>query len=222
MKCYFKNLLSREVLRRVARNFKLSKIKPKVTLKVKIWGVGRPKKVSRFAIILLAIFFLSGYYPSFSIPPINTSKISAASNEQAQEIIASSFVQPVILPHSGYLSSKFSRFHPGVDIATTLGTPVHPITQGIIDEIGLNFWGYGNHVLVSHPNGFKSLYGHMGKVFAKKGQEVTTDSILGEVGMTGFSSGPHTHLEITHEGKYIDPLLILPEISMIQSLPPKQ
>lgn len=119
-------------------------------------------------------------------------------------------------------------FHPGVDIATTLGTPVHPITQGTVEETVASFWGYGNHVIVSHPNSFKSLYGHMGRIFAEKGQEVTAQTSLGEVGMTGFSSGPHTHLEITHNGKYIDPLLILPEISTIpkseyltkQSLPP--
>lgn len=55
----------------------------------------------------------------------------------------------------------------------------------------------------------------MDRVYAKKGQEVTTESTIGEVGMTGFSSGPHTHLEIIHDGKNINPLLILPEISDI-------
>lgn len=213
------NLLPRKVLRRVARNFKLSKIKPKVSLNLRIWGFGWPKRIS---FILLVTFFLSGYYPSFSIPPIKHAEVSAEPNEQSQEITASSFPQPVILPHPGYLSTKFSRFHPGVDIANTLGTPISPITQGIVEEVVISFWGYGNHVVVSHTNSFKSLYGHLGKIFAKKGQEVTTDDILGEVGMTGFSSGPHTHLEITHEGKYIDPQLLLPEISTIQSPPPKQ
>lgn len=166
--------------------------------------------------------FLSGYYPTFAIPPVKFSKVSAETNLQSQEIIASSFSQPVILPHPGYLSNKFSHFHPGVDIATTLGMPVHPVTAGVVEEVKIGFWGYGNHLTVSHTNGFKSLYSHLGKIFAKGGQEVTTDTILGEVGMTGFSSGPHTHLEITHNGEYIDPLLILPEISTKQSLPPKQ
>lgn len=165
--------------------------------------------------------FLSGYYPTFSIPPVNLSLASAENNEQSQEIIASFFPQPVILPHPGYLSTKFSRWHPGVDIATSLGMPVHPITEGLVEEVNFNLWGYGNHVIISHTNSFKSLYGHLGRVFAKIGQEVTTQTSLGEVGMTGFSSGPHTHLEITHDGEYIDPLLILPEISTIQSLPPK-
>lgn len=212
-----KNLLSRKVLRRVALNFKLSKIRPKVSL-----GVRWPNNIfPRIALTLVLSVFLSGYYPTFAIPPVKSSRVLAEEslNEQKAEIIASSFPQPVILPHQGYLSTKFSRWHPGVDIATTLGTPVHPITQGIVEEVVLSFWGYGNHVLVSHPNGFKSLYGHTGKVFVKTGEEVTTQSVLGEVGITGFSSGPHTHLEITYNGKYIDPLLILPTT---QFLPPKQ
>ena len=50
------------------------------------------------------------------------------------------------------------------------------------------------------------------KIYVKAGQKITSDSILGEVGITGATSGPHTHLEITHEGKYIDPLTILPQI----------
>lgn len=161
----------------------------------------------------------------WAFPPIKSSEVLAEDqNQQSQkeEIIASSFPQPVALPHPGYLSTRFSRWHPGVDIAIGLGTPVHPITQGIIEEVNLNLWGYGNHVTITHANGFKSLYGHLGKVFGKIGQEVTAQTILGEVGMTGFSSGPHTHLEITHDGKYIDPLTILPEISTKQSLLPKQ
>ncbi len=216
LKNYLKNLLSKKVLRRVALSFKLSKIKSRVSFKFKkIWRFGWPKRI---VFILLITFFLSGYYPSFSIPPVKHSQIFAQSSQQ-QEIIASSFPQPVILPHPGYLSTKFSHWHPGIDIATTLGTPVHPITQGTVEETIVSFWGYGNHVIVSHTNGFKSLYGHLGRVFAKKGQEVTTQISIGEVGISGFSSGPHTHLEITHNGKYIDPLLILPTI---ESPPPKQ
>lgn len=148
----------------------------------------------------------------FNFPPVKQAQVLAANNEQRQEIIASSFPQPVTLPHPGYLSTRFSRWHPGVDIATGLGMPVHPITTGVVEEVNFGFWGYGNHVIISHAGGFKSLYGHMGKIYVKKGQEVTSSSTLGEVGLSGQTSGPHTHLEITHQGDYIDPLTILPEI----------
>lgn len=182
------------------------------------------KYFAKFTFLGLALLFFSGYYPVWDFPPVKPSlAIAAQENQQMQkeEIIAASFPQPVVLPHDGYLSSRFSRFHPGVDIATSLGTAVKPITAGKILSVNMGFWGYGNHVIVSHTNNFKSLYGHMGKVFVKADQEVTTDTSLGEVGMTGFSSGPHTHLEITYNESYIDPLLILPEITK-QSHPPLQ
>jgi murein DD-endopeptidase MepM/ murein hydrolase activator NlpD len=67
-------------------------------------------------------------------------------------------------------------------------------------------------VEVDHGNGYKSVYGHMGKIYVNKGQEVTTDELLGEVGMTGHTTGPHTHLELAYNGQKIDPRPLLPEL----------
>ncbi|MBI2020394.1 M23 family metallopeptidase [Candidatus Daviesbacteria bacterium] len=158
------------------------------------------------------LIFLSGYYPTFTFPPLKSSQVRANTQEEKGEVVALSFPKPLVLPHPGYLSAKFYRWHPGVDIATGLGMPIHPITEGIIEDTGFGFWGYGNNVLISHANGFKSFYAHMGKIYVKKGQTVRSEDTLGEVGMTGHTSGPHTHLEITHNGNYIDPTTILPEI----------
>lgn len=91
--------------------------------------------------------------------------------------------------------------------------PIHPIIDGIIEEIGKDFFGLGNYVVVAHEKDFKSRYAHMGKIYVKKDQKVTTDNILGEVGLSGYTTGPHTHLEVTQNGNYIDPQKILPEIS---------
>lgn len=161
---------------------------------------------------LILLFFL-GYYPTFQLtfPPIAQKQV-LAQEEQKYEIVSATFPQPIILPHLGYLSTRYSTYHPGVDIATGLGMPIHAINPGVIDEVNFGFFGYGNHIIISHPNGFRSLYAHMGRVYVQKGQSIDTSNILGEVGMTGFTSGPHTHLEITHNGKYIDPLTILPEL----------
>lgn len=206
LKKHNKNLLSRKVFKRVALTFKLSKIKPKVPL-------SKVAVLSRLSIISILLIFLSGYYPVFAFPPVKKAITLAKGNEQKQEIIASSFLHPLVLPHPGYLSTKFSRWHPGIDIAAGVGMPIHSITPGVVEEVNFGFWGYGNHVVVSHANNFKSHYAHMGKVYVKIGQEVTSDNTLGEVGMTGATSGPHTHLEITFNGTYIDPQTILPEIS---------
>lgn len=136
----------------------------------------------------------------------------ASYQEQQGEIIARSFSRAPVLPHPGYLSSRFSTWHPGIDIATGLGMPIHPITEGEITVVGRDFFGLGNFVEVSHENGFKSKYAHMGKIYVKVGQKVTSENTLGEVGLTGNTSGPHTHLEITRDGSYIDPQPLLPEI----------
>lgn len=201
LKRYFKNLLSREVFERVALNLKLSKIK-----------LGFPKKVVWLFIILFIFFSFLGYYPSLSIPPIKHSKVLAQVLEQKGEVVSTSFSKPLNLPHPGYLSTRFSAWHPGVDIATGLGMPVHPITDGEVTEVGRNFFGLGNYVEVLHQNGFKSKYAHMGKLYVKLGQIITSDNTLGEVGLTGRTSGPHTHLEITHDGSYINPQTVLPPI----------
>lgn len=144
-------------------------------------------------------------------PTIKVTKVKA-SDHQKQEIISLSFPKPVVLPHPGYLSTRFSNWHPGVDIASGLGMHVHAITSGIVEEVKYGLWGYGNHIIISHAFGFKSLYGHLGKMFVKIGQKVSSENILAEVGMSGATSGPHTHLEIQKDGNYIDPLTILPEI----------
>lgn len=163
-------------------------------------------------LVIFISFTFSGYYPSITFPPIKQSTVSAQVLEQKGEVIPSSFSKPLILPHPGYLSTRFSNFHPGVDIAAGLGMPVHPIIDGVIIEVGHDFFGLGNYVVVDHENGFKSKYAHLGKIYVKTGDKVSSENTLGEVGLTGHTSGPHTHLEITLNGNYIDPQKLLPEI----------
>lgn len=196
-----KNLLPRRVFERAAQNLKLSKIK-----------LGFPKRVVWLIIISYLLLNFLGYYPSFSIPPVKRSFVYAQMQEQKGEIISSSFSKPPVLPHPGFLSTRFSLYHPGIDIASGLGMPIHPITSGEVFEVGRDIFGLGNYVVVAHENSFKSKYAHMGKVYAKKGQQVTSENILGEVGLTGRTSGPHTHLEVTRNDNPINPQTILPDI----------
>ena len=155
---------------------------------------------------------MAGHYPTFAIPPLKQSLVKATTQEQTGEIVAESFSKPLILPHPGYLSTRFSTWHPGIDIAAGLGMPIHPILDGEISEVGRDFFGLGNFVVITHENGFKSKYAHMGKVYVRVGQNIAQENILGEVGLTGRTSGPHTHLEITHHGEFVDPQKLLPEI----------
>ena len=173
------------------------------------------KRVRYLVAIFLITLSLLGYYPNFGFPPIKKSAVLAQVKEQSAQIIASSFDKPLILPHPGYISTRFSNWHPGIDIATGLGMPIHPIIDGVVIKTGFDIFGLGNYVVISHQNGFNSKYAHMGKVYVKKGDELTTENLLGEVGMTGRTSGPHTHLEITHNGEFVNPELLLPPLSNI-------
>lgn len=206
---WYKNLLPKIYSEREALLQKKSKIK-----------LGFRFRFLKLAIVSLCLFSLLGYYPNFGIPPVKRSFVQAV--EQKGEVIAKSFSKPLVLPHPGYLSTKFSSWHPGIDLATGLGMPIHPITEGEISEVGRDFWGLGNFVVVSHQNNFKSKYAHMGRIYVKVGDKVASENTLGEVGLTGRTSGPHTHLEITYEDRFIDPQTLLPEIPSMPSIPVKE
>lgn len=202
-----KNLLPRIFSGKDALKQKLSKIK--------LGFLNRFTKLTIFSLILLT---LAGYQPTFGMPPVKRSNVKAQYQEQKGEIIANSFSKPLILPHPGYLSTRFSSYHPGIDIAAGLGMPIHPILDGEIIEAGRDLFGLGNYVVISHEKDLQSKYAHMGRIFVKKGDKVTSENTLGEVGLSGRTSGPHTHLEITHNGKYIDPLTLLPELPNMPAL----
>jgi murein DD-endopeptidase MepM/ murein hydrolase activator NlpD len=197
------SLLPKKHEDREALNLRVSNIKPRFFQRFFL-------DLRRLKYILVAILIM-GYYPTISLP--STTPNLAVAAEQSVKISAESLPEPFVLPHPGYLSTRFSYYHPGIDIATGLGMPIHPIAKGTVTDVQFGFWGLGHFVVVTHDAGFQSTYGHMGRIFVQKGATVTTSNTLGEVGLTGHTSGPHTHLEIQKNGKYIDPQTILPAIA---------
>lgn len=168
---------------------------------------------------VLILLYLMAYQPILAIPPVQKSLVLADFSQQ-QAINSSALTEGFALPHPGYLTTKFSSWHPGIDLAVGLGMPVHPIASGKVTEVNLGFLGLGHFVVIEHAQGFTSTNGHLGRVFVKTGDNVNKSSIIGEVGLTGHTSGPHTHLEITKDGKNIDPLTVLPKIDDWQPTPP--
>ncbi len=163
---------------------------------------------AKFALVALLVTFLLDYQPAFTFPPITQPTVQA----EAPTIEANTLPFTFQLPHPGYLSTPFSSYHPGVDIATGLGMPIKPVAEGTVVSAGYSFWGLGLNVVIDHGSGYKSLYAHLGKTYVKPDQKVTAQTTLGEVGLTGHTSGPHTHLEITKDSQYVDPKLLLPEM----------
>lgn len=116
------------------------------------------------------------------------------------------FIPPTISSNGEYkapirvplkqISTYFSSWHPGMDLVTDSGVPIHSVADGYVTSAGWSLWGYGNVVYVEHANGVQTLYAHMSKINVTTGQTVTADTVLGFVGTTGHSSGPHLHFEI--------------------------
>lgn len=109
------------------------------------------------------------------------------------------------------LTQTFSVFHPAVDLAASLGTPIKPIAAGQVVVMSSNNFGLGNYLVIKHGADLYSVYAHLNEFLVQKGDEVTKDTIIGTVGNTGFSTGPHLHLEIISDNQKINPLTVLPD-----------
>jgi len=129
---------------------------------------------------------------------------------------------PSIMPTVGFLTSKFSliRYHPilhenrpheGIDITAAYGTRIIAPASGRVIKVG---WenGYGNMVVLDHGYGLETRYAHMSRWAVQVGQMVKRGDVLGYVGSTGLSTGPHLHYEVLRDGRAVDPLrFILPD-----------
>lgn len=99
------------------------------------------------------------------------------------------------------------RAHLGVDYAAPTGTPVRVVGDGVVDFAGVQN-GYGNVVVIKHAGDRATVYAHLSRIDVNRGQSVAQGSILGAVGTTGWSTGPHLHFEFKVKGTQVDPLEI--------------
>ncbi len=98
----------------------------------------------------------------------------------------------------------YRKMHTGVDFAAPTGTPIMAAGNGTVEYAGRN-GGYGNYIRIRHTDGYKTAYAHLSKFATRKGRYVKQDQIIGYVGSTGRSTGPHLHYEVHHHGKKINP-----------------
>lgn len=101
---------------------------------------------------------------------------------------------------------KTRRFHAGLDFTAPVGTPIYATADGVVKEAGYNTGGYGNNVVINHGFGFETLYAHMYKIKARVGQKVKRGEVIGYIGNTGKSTGPHLHYEVHKKGQPVDPI----------------
>lgn len=101
---------------------------------------------------------------------------------------------------------KDRRLHPGLDFTAPIGTPIYATADGRVRDAGYNTGGYGNRVVVNHGYGYETLYGHMVRIKARVGEMVKRGEVIGYVGTSGKSTGPHCHYEVHHYGIQVDPI----------------
>lgn len=101
---------------------------------------------------------------------------------------------------------KTKEFHPGMDFSAPQGTEIYATGDGVIERADARAQGYGNHVVINHGYGYKTLYGHMLKFAVRRGQRVKRGQLIGYVGSTGLSTGPHVHYEVIKGDKKINPI----------------
>ena len=101
---------------------------------------------------------------------------------------------------------KTVKYHYGLDFAAPQGTPIYATADGTVTTSGNTGNGYGNHVKINHGFGYETLYGHMVRIKSGSGQSVKRGEVIGWVGSTGKSTGPHLHYEVHKNGKPLDPI----------------
>nr|WP_297861240.1 peptidoglycan DD-metalloendopeptidase family protein [Meiothermus sp.] len=104
----------------------------------------------------------------------------------------------------------FQRFHTGIDLAAPTGTPIYAARAGQVDTAGWSRFGYGLHVILDHGGAQETLYGHMSRIAVRPGQWVARGDLIGYVGSTGWSTGPHLHFEVRVGGAARNPMAYLP------------
>jgi murein DD-endopeptidase MepM/ murein hydrolase activator NlpD len=134
-----------------------------------------------------------------------------------EELLAATpAIQPVSNKDLSRLASGFGyridpiyktvKLHAGLDFAAPQGTPIYATADGRVTTAGNTNNGYGNHVVINNGYGYETLFGHMVKVKVHAGQLVKRGEVIGWVGSTGKSTGPHCHYEVHKNGQKIDPI----------------
>jgi murein DD-endopeptidase MepM/ murein hydrolase activator NlpD len=101
---------------------------------------------------------------------------------------------------------KTTHFHSGMDFSAPIGTPIYATGDGTVERADNTAQGYGNHVVINHGFGYKTLYGHMSRFNVRPGKKVKRGEIIGYIGSTGISTAPHLHYEVIKGGNKINPI----------------
>ena len=137
--------------------------------------------------------------------------------------------QGLAMPVNGRITSQFGsrrhpilgyrRMHAGMDFGAPYGAPIYAVTDGTVNYAGYN-GGYGRYVRLNHGGGMGSGYAHMSRIAVRSGQSVRRGQVIGYVGSTGLSTGPHLHYELYRNGAAINPASSASPPNNLRRVPP--
>ena len=139
---------------------------------------------------------------SASVSSTITSQPSGSSSSPPS---SSGLIWPVSGPITSPFGMRWGSLHPGIDIGVGMGTPIHAAASGRVISASYS-GGYGNLVVIDHGNGLATAYAHQSSMAVSAGQQVSQGQVIGYVGSTGFSTGPHLHFEVRVNGSPVDPM----------------
>lgn len=131
------------------------------------------------------------------------------SNGTVRKSVSTQKIMPIATEDLKGISTYFSRFHPGIDYRAKVGTPIRAVVPGTVNEVSFERGGYGRYIiLVHHVDGktLFSLYAHMRATNVIEGDTISAGQKIGEVGLTGHTTGPHLHFELHDTRMAINPV----------------
>ena len=150
----------------------------------------------------------SGTASSSGAPVARNSNAGFCPSVQPGLVGTGSFIWPSA---KHWLSGNpYAPWHPGIDIAATIGDPVYAADNGVVVYAGWNSWGYGNLVVIDHDNGWQTWYAHNSAIYVGCGQNVSKGSVISAAGSSGNSTGAHLHFETRFQGTLPNPFNVLP------------
>jgi len=168
-----------------------------------IFEQDRIKKL--FGANLLVITMASSLIPSRLTSTVNAEEAINVDNK----VVFTTNVEVRYPVDAPIVNQGYAFYHPGVDFEGVTGDDVYPFMNGVVEAVQYSRVAYGNAIYIKHDGDYSSLYAHLSRINVAEGQEVDTNTIIGNVGATGRATGDHLHFEIRENGLPINPFTFL-------------
>jgi murein DD-endopeptidase MepM/ murein hydrolase activator NlpD len=173
-------------------------------------------KMDQFQVVESIQSTIQGLAKRIDVQKKSYQEIASLINNKEKLLASTPAIQPVSNQDLNRIASGYGyridpiyktiKMHSGLDFTAPQGTPIYATADGVVASAGNAGDGYGNCVIINHGYGYQTLYGHMVRIKARRGQRLKRGEVIGYVGSTGKSTGPHCHYEVHKNGQKIDPV----------------